>query len=140
MIKRRSEIKPDQNWDVLILDTLGELSRLYALCDVAFIGGSLIPWGGQNLLEPAFYGKPIFFGPHMENFQELADKFIRADAARIVETQEDIKRMFLLSGEEETLKRGEKAKQILDQFQGVTERTLDRIDLFMNKDKVESYV
>jgi len=139
VVKRRSEIQPDQTWDVLILDTMGELSRLYALCDVAFIGGSLIPWGGQNLLEPAFYGKPIFFGPHMENFQELADKFVQADAARIVETQEDIKRMFLLSDDEETLRRGGKAQQILDHFQGVTERTLNRIDLFMNKDKTESH-
>jgi len=139
VVKRRSEIQPDQTWDVLILDTLGELSRLYALCDVAFIGGSLIPWGGQNLLEPAFYGKPIFFGPHMENFQELADTFVKADAAQIVETQEDVKRMFLLSDDEETLRRGEKAQQILDQFQGVTERTLNTIDLFMNKDKTESH-
>lgn len=139
VVKRRSEIQPDQTWDVLILDTLGELSRLYALCDLAFIGGSLIPWGGQNLLEPAFYGKPIFFGPHMENFQELADKFVKADAARIVETQEDVKRMFLLSDDEETQRRGEKAQQILNQFQGVTERTLNRIDLFMNKDKTESH-
>ncbi len=124
---------------MLILDTLGELSRLYALCDVAFIGGSLVPWGGQNLLEPAFYGKPIFFGPHMENFQELADKFVQADAARIVETQEDVKRMFLLSDDEETRRRGKKAKQILDHFQGVTERTLNRIELLMNKDKTESH-
>lgn len=139
VVKRRSDIQPDQTWDVLILDTLGELSRLYALCDVAFIGGSLVPWGGQNLLEPAFYGKPIFFGPHMENFQELADKFVQADAARIVETQEDVKRMFLLSDDEETLRRGEKAQQILVHFQGVTERTLNRIDLFMNKDKTESH-
>ena len=135
VVKRRSELQPDQTWDVLILDTLGELSRLYSLCDVAFIGGSLIPWGGQNLLEPAFYGKPIFFGPHMENFQELADKFVQADAARIVETQEDVKRMFLLSDDEETLRRGGKAQQILNHFQGVTEKTLDRIDLFMNKNK-----
>ncbi len=135
VVKRRSEIQPDQTWDVLILDTMGELSRLYSLCDVAFIGGSLIPWGGQNLLEPAFYGKPIFFGPHMENFQELADKFVQADAARIIETQEDVKRMFLLSDDEETQRIGEKAQQILVHFQGVTERTLNRIDLFMNKNK-----
>ncbi len=135
VVKRRSEIQSDQTWDVLILDTLGELSRLYALCDIAFIGGSLIPWGGQNLLEPAFYGKPIFFGPHMENFKELADKFVQADAARIVETQEDLKRIFLLSDDEETQERGEKARKILNRFQGVTERILDRIDIFMKKDK-----
>jgi len=140
VVNRRSKMQPDQTWDVLILDTLGELSRLYALCDAAFIGGSLIPWGGQNLLEPAFYGKPIFFGPHMENFQELSDKFIKADAAQIVETQEDVKRMFLLSNDEDVIKRGEKARQILSQFQGVTERTLNRIDKFMNMDKNKSHV
>jgi 3-deoxy-D-manno-octulosonic-acid transferase len=137
-VKRRSKIQTDQTWDVLILDTLGELSQLYALCDVAFIGGSLIPWGGQNLLEPAFYGKPIFFGPHMENFQELADKFVESNAAQIVETQEDVKRMFLLSDDSETLKKGEKARQVLTLFQGVTERTLNRIDEFVIKDKKES--
>ncbi|MCJ7580877.1 MAG: 3-deoxy-D-manno-octulosonic acid transferase [Candidatus Aminicenantes bacterium] len=139
VVSLRSKIQSDQTWDVLILDTLGELSYLYALCDVAFIGGSLIPWGGQNLLEPAFYGKPVFFGPHMENFQELADKFIEADAAQIVETQEDLKRMFILSDDEDTLKKGVNARQILDQFQGVTERTLYRIDKFMNKDNTESH-
>ncbi|MFC2167858.1 3-deoxy-D-manno-octulosonic acid transferase [Acidobacteriota bacterium] len=139
VVKRRSTIQPGQNWDILILDTLGELSRLYALCDVAFIGGSLIPWGGQNLLEPAFYGKPVFFGPHMENFQELADKFVKADAAQIVETQEDVKDMFLLSDDENTMKKGDKARQILNQFQGMTERTLNRIDKFIDEDKNNSH-
>jgi 3-deoxy-D-manno-octulosonic-acid transferase len=133
VVKRRSEINSDQTWDVLILDTLGELSRLYALCDIAFVGGSLIPWGGQNFLEPAFYGKPIFFGPHMENFRELADKFVEADAARIVETLQEVKQMFLLSDDEDTLERGGKSRQVLNQFQGVTERTLNRIEMFMNK-------
>ena len=139
VVNRRSKIQSDQTWDVLILDTLGELSHLYALCDVAFIGGSLIPWGGQNLLEPAFYGKPVFFGPHMKNFQELADKFIEADAAQIVDTQEDVKRMFLISNDEDTLEMGRKALQILNQFQGVTERTLNRIDKFMNRDETKSH-
>ncbi len=133
VVKRRSEINSDQIWDVLILDTLGELSRLYALCDIAFVGGSLIPWGGQNFLEPAFYGKPIFFGPHMENFRELADKFVEADAARIVETLQEVKQMFLLSDDEDTLEMGGKSRQVLNQFQGVTERTLNRIEMFMNK-------
>jgi len=135
-VKRRSEIKSDQTWDVLILDALGELSRLYSLCDIAFIGGSLIPWGGQNLLEPAFYGKPIFFGPHMENFKELADRFVQDDAARVVKTQEDVKQIFLLSDNEETLKMGGKARELLSQFQGVTERTLNRIDIFIKKDNI----
>ena len=139
VVRQRSEIKPDQDWDSIILDTLGELSQLYALCDVAFIGGSLIPWGGQNLLEPAFYGKPVFFGPHMENFQELADKFVDAHAARIVETPQELKRMFLLSDDRDTLKMGENAHLVLKQFQGVTERTLERIDKFLKRDKTESH-
>ncbi|MCJ7679548.1 MAG: hypothetical protein MUP70_02385, partial [Candidatus Aminicenantes bacterium] len=57
-VARRTGEKTDQKWDVFILDTLGELARFYAVCDIAFLGGSLIPWGGQNFLEPAFYGKP----------------------------------------------------------------------------------
>ena len=132
-VRRRSQIDSDLGWEVLILDTLGELSRLYALCDVAFIGGSLIPWGGQNLLEPAFYGKPIFFGPHMENFQDLADKFIEADAARIVETPQELKKMFLLIDDEENRIQGEKARKTLSFFQGVTEKTLHTIEQFMTK-------
>jgi tetraacyldisaccharide 4'-kinase len=73
---RRSGLTGDTRLDlpgVLLVDTLGELASLYALADVVFIGGSLIPWGGHNVLEPALAGKPVLVGPHMQNFRSIAD-------------------------------------------------------------------
>ena len=57
----------------MVLDTIGELAQLYQIATVVFVGGSLVPAGGHNILEPALYGKPIVFGPHMENFAEIAE-------------------------------------------------------------------
>jgi 3-deoxy-D-manno-octulosonic-acid transferase len=69
---RRSKIGV-QNDDIIILDTVGELSEIYAAGDVAFVGGSLIPRGGHNVLEPVLRGVPVFFGPHMANFRAHAE-------------------------------------------------------------------
>ena len=60
---------------VLLLDTIGELSGLFALADVVFMGGTLARRGGHNILEPALFAKPVIAGPHMENFQAIADDF-----------------------------------------------------------------
>lgn len=68
--------------DILLLDTIGELSGLFGLADVVFMGGTLAARGGHNILEPAFFAKPIVVGPHMENFREIAEQF-RASAAFI---------------------------------------------------------
>jgi 3-deoxy-D-manno-octulosonic-acid transferase len=74
---RRSALDPVawNDGEVMLLDTLGELSQVYALASVVFVGGSLVPAGGHNILEPAVAGKPVVVGPHMENFQEIADQF-----------------------------------------------------------------
>ncbi len=66
--------------DVLLLDTLGELAQVYAMATIAFVGGSLAAYGGHNILEPAIAGKAVVVGPHMENFQEIADAFRAEDA------------------------------------------------------------
>ncbi len=137
-VRRRSEVQSGSRWDILLLDTLGELASMYAMCDAAFIGGSLISWGGQNFLEPAFYGKPIFFGPHMNNFQELADRFIAEQAARIVENDEDLKRIFLFANEPELFEMGENASRLISSFRGATERTLQRIEAYLNGLKKET--
>jgi 3-deoxy-D-manno-octulosonic-acid transferase len=79
---RRSALG-DASWadgDVLLLDTVGELARVYALATVVFVGGSLVPTGGHNVLEAAVAGKAVVVGPHMENFQEIADGFRAAGA------------------------------------------------------------
>jgi 3-deoxy-D-manno-octulosonic-acid transferase len=107
------------------------LARFYALADSTFIGGSLVPRGGQNLLEPAFYGKPIFFGPHMANFVDLADRFVAGGAAVVVEKPEELTAMFLFQDEERLAKQGRTAKTILTSLQGATEKTLAAIESWM---------
>jgi 3-deoxy-D-manno-octulosonic-acid transferase len=72
--------------DVIVLDTVGELSRVYALADVVFVGGSLIPHGGQNMAEPVALGKPTLFGPHTENFKATVRELLEIGGARRVES------------------------------------------------------
>ena len=69
---------------MLLLDTIGELAALYALADIAFVGGSLVPRGGHNIIEPALYGVAIIVGNHTENFRDIVSLFQRRDAVRIV--------------------------------------------------------
>ena len=80
---RRSELPIDAEprADVIVLDSIGELAQLYQLATVVFVGGSLVDHGGHNILEPAIFGKPIVFGPHMQNFREIAETFIASGAA-----------------------------------------------------------
>ena len=130
---RRTRGGPGGDWDVLILDTIGELARFYALSDAAFVGGSLVDWGGHNILEPAYYGKPVFFGPYMRNFAFLAESFIRAGGARIVRTDEELVDMFLLRDEAGLREMGDKAKAHLASLGGATNRTILAIERFMEK-------
>jgi 3-deoxy-D-manno-octulosonic-acid transferase len=90
--QRRSQAQ-SPHWfakDILLLDSVGELVDFFAAADVAFIGGSLVRVGGHNILEPARYGKPVLFGPHMENFQSLAHDMIRQGAAIEVTGAQDL--------------------------------------------------
>jgi len=130
-VHRRTADQPGDNWDVLILDTLGELAKFYALSDISFVGGSLVPWGGQNLLEPAFYSKPIFFGPHMDNFAYLTQSFLEADSARVLRQDSDLDEMFLFEDEEALTLMGYRAKKTLDALSGATAKTLTAIEDFM---------
>jgi 3-deoxy-D-manno-octulosonic-acid transferase len=130
---RRTQVGPGGGWDVLILDTIGELARFYALSDASFVGGSLVDWGGHNILEPAYYGKPVFFGPHMQNFAFLAESFIRADGARIVRTDEELVEMFLLRDETGLREMGARSKAHLASLGGATDRTIRAIERFMEK-------
>jgi 3-deoxy-D-manno-octulosonic-acid transferase len=129
--ERRTRPGSAPRWDVLVLDTMGELARFYALCDAAFVGGSLVEWGGHNILEPAYYGRPVFFGPHMQNFAFLADSFIRAGGARIVRTDADLEDLFLLKDEDELRAMGSRAAAHLASLAGATERTIRTIERFM---------
>ncbi|MBI4313471.1 MAG: 3-deoxy-D-manno-octulosonic acid transferase [Candidatus Omnitrophica bacterium] len=92
---RRSSMKrqPLEHWQgqaVLLIDTLGELSNLYGLADFVFVGGSLVPRGGHNLLEPAQRSKPILTGPYMHNFQSIFELLQAQDAIRVAATSESL--------------------------------------------------
>ena len=115
--------------EVLLLDTIGELAGMFALADLVFMGGSLVPSGGHNLVEPAYWSKPILFGPHMENFRDLAQLFLQAGAAVQVRDAGDLARQALELLEDSVPRRrlGERAKQVLEQASGATERVLVRI-------------
>jgi 3-deoxy-D-manno-octulosonic-acid transferase len=80
-VVRRSRVSPGNGAPVILLDTMGELASLYAVADVIFVGGSLVPIGGHNVVEPALHAKPVVFGPHMTNFRDAAALLLRADAA-----------------------------------------------------------
>jgi 3-deoxy-D-manno-octulosonic-acid transferase len=125
---RRTAADSGTPWDVLILDTIGELANFYALSDLAFVGGSLIPHGGQNLLEPAYYEKPVFFGPHMDNFASLAAEFVRLGAALVVHDENELAEVFLMKDEQALREMGKKAGAVLGSLQGATDKTLQVIE------------
>jgi 3-deoxy-D-manno-octulosonic-acid transferase len=80
-VVRRSRVRAANGAPVILLDTMGELASLYAVADVIFVGGSLVPVGGHNVVEPALHAKAVVFGPHMTNFRDAAALLLRADAA-----------------------------------------------------------
>jgi 3-deoxy-D-manno-octulosonic-acid transferase len=82
---RRSDLPAKRSpGAVIVLDTVGELAQLYAIADVVFVGGSLVPLGGHNMLEPALRGKPVLFGPHTHNFREAASVLVSSGGGRVV--------------------------------------------------------
>ena len=88
---RAGEVTPDPGVPALV-DTIGELESVYALADLVFVGGSLVPHGGQNMLEPAAQARPCLFGPHVRNFRQEALLLLEADAAVQVEDREELAR------------------------------------------------
>jgi len=129
---RKSCFKKRKKWDIMLLDTLGELVNFYAICNLAFVGGSLVPKGGHNILEPAFFKKPVFFGPHYKNFQDIAEKFLASGGARIVRNEKDLIEAFSRIGTEEYIEMGERAYEILSSLRGATKITLKYIQKFIN--------
>lgn len=124
---RRSRLEgASESLDVLILDSIGELAHLYSLADLVYIGGSLVPQGGQNLMEPAVFGKPILFGPHMENFQEVADEFKKRYAALQVSGQEELQKRLedLIRDPHARQWLGRNARKVIRDNQGALKRTL----------------
>lgn len=109
---------------VFLLDSIGELASTYALAEVAIVGGSFAARGGHNILEPAWFAKPIITGPHYENFREIVDHFVRADA--IVVTEEPMAAAAVLLRDMASAREiGSRARAAFDAMGGATDRTLD---------------
>ena len=113
---------------VFLLDTIGELASLYQFADIAFIGGSLVPHGGHNVLEAAQFGAAILVGPHTENFRDIVEVFRKANALRVV-TPESLTPsvLQLLESDDEREGLGHNALEVVRSQQGATERTVSAL-------------
>jgi 3-deoxy-D-manno-octulosonic-acid transferase len=131
MLEAREDVLAGQlaSSEILLLDTIGELAGIFELADMVFMGGSLVPTGGHNLLEPAYWSKGIIFGPHMENFRDIAQLFLQAEAAVQVRDTDELAHVVLKLLEDGAARRrmGEKAKQVLERESGATARVLEDI-------------
>ena len=126
-----------ERFEVLVLDTVGELACIYQVADLVFMGGSLVPTGGQNVIEPAFFGKPIFFGPSMFNFREIAEIFISRKAAVQIHSPAELEKQIrsLLADENERSAIGKNARQVLEENRGAVERNLEIIGTILGNGK-----
>jgi 3-deoxy-D-manno-octulosonic-acid transferase len=121
---------------VLLVDSIGELAALYGMADIAFVGGSLVPRGGHNIIEPARHGVPIVVGNHTENFRDIVELFQSRDAIRVVGPAElPLVFMELLSDDEERRQLGHRAAEALLSQMGATQRTLDVLEGFLPENK-----
>jgi 3-deoxy-D-manno-octulosonic-acid transferase len=120
---------------VILLDTLGELAKLYTLGTVVFVGGSFVPIGGHNVLEPAAHRKPIVFGPHMHNFHQIAAALLEAGGALQVQKPETLGEAVsgLLQHRERRQVLGEVAYQVLRDNQGAIGRTVRLIEQLLSQ-------
>jgi 3-deoxy-D-manno-octulosonic-acid transferase len=127
-VARRTRVEsgpPGPATDVFLLDTIGELSRAYAMARVAFIGGSLVPTGGHNPLEPLAWGVPVLTGPHVHNFDEVYGLLFEAGAARSVEGKDELSAGFRawLGDADAATTAGSAGESVVRANRGATERT-----------------
>ena len=127
-VARRTDLAIDAEprVDIVVLDTIGELATLYQVATVVFVGGSLVATGGHNVLEPAVFGKPIIFGPHMENFFEIADAFVSNGGGVQVAGERELEEAFLsLMGDPVRRARlGAAARALVEANRGAKEKSV----------------
>ena len=132
-VRRCSREAHATRWDVGLVDTLGQLPRYYGISTVAIVGGSFIPHGGQNPLEPACLGKPVVFGPSMHNFAEIARQLLAHRAAIQVGHEAELAATLreLLMKPDEARAMGRRAADLTASYQGVTQRTGEALRPFL---------
>ncbi len=115
--------------DVILLDTIGDLAAVYAIADVAFVGGSLVKRGGHNPLEPAQFGVPVVMGPSFENFRDIIAKMQAANAIRIVQDKNELEAALieLLMNRDAARAMGERGRKVFEEQQGATARAVEAL-------------
>ncbi len=138
-VARRTELRVDADprHDIVILDTIGELAQLFQLATVVFVGGSLVDAGGHNILEPAVFGKPIVFGPHMHNFAEIARTFLDNGAAIQVRTPRELESVLLelLGDPVRRASLGAAARALVEANRGARGKTLNVLADLLPRDR-----
>jgi 3-deoxy-D-manno-octulosonic-acid transferase len=133
LLKDLERLAPDTSVDVIVVDTIGILRRLYALADIAFVGGSLVHSGGQNPLEPALFSKPVLFGPHMTDFNQISHMLLEAGAAARVHDAQSLYETaaMLLYDHDRSENMGKSAFEVFYANKGAVERTVNTIRSIM---------
>jgi 3-deoxy-D-manno-octulosonic-acid transferase len=121
------------SYDVVLLDTVGELAAVYGAADIAIIGKSFTGFGGQNPLEPAYWGKPVICGPHMENFPFI-EEFYRESAAFRASANDLGKTLdMLLTDKAKRKAAGSKARELVMKHSGAVDRAMEIIREHINR-------
>ena len=133
--------RPDKA-EILLGDTMGELERLYEAADVAFVGGSLIPHGGQNVMEPAAKGKPVVFGPSMDNFPDAASVLLASGAARQIRDKDELAdALAAYAGTNAGSAAGRAGRDAVIRSKGATAKTVAKIaEILRNRQTVQTQV
>ena len=134
-LKEMEGMRPE--FPVLMLDTIGELGRIYAIGDIVFVGGSLVRYGGHNVLEPAAHAKPILVGPSMEDFKDSYALLSKAGACRMVSDTAGLTEAFLEIADDDVLRKkmGDASIQIIRENRGAALKTIHHLtDLLNQKD------
>ena len=135
--RRTGDDPCDATTAVYLVDTMGELPLFYAASDVAFVGGSLVPIGGHNLLEPAALGLPVINGPHVFNAQEIADMFVELGASRVVTSAAELAAVVaeFIANPEAARKAGDQGRDIVAQNRGSLDKLLRLLEPLIGKDQ-----
>jgi 3-deoxy-D-manno-octulosonic-acid transferase len=126
--------KASPSHDVMILDTIGELERIYGLAHISFVGGSMVPVGGHNLLEPASFGCPVLFGEYTHNFLLMSQNLTESGGGLRIKDRDDLflKMKTLLSDRELSARMGKKAKEFVLKNSGSMDRVMAHLEGYIN--------
>ncbi len=140
ILQKRSDIREEAKagTDGVILDTIGELGRIYSICDLVFVGGSMVSVGGHNILEPAAHGKPIIVGPHMFNFIEIFELLSSRGACKMAQNEAEFSEICLQILRDRALAESmrQSCLKIVEENQGATKRNLEELKRLMREENL----